>query len=120
MADIFQNLSEVWARAGVFRRAVLIVLLLACIGAAVVGVLTVSLTELLTKTNLVKNDAAIGLVFPALFSLAVILISLFARNVHLDQHVVFQGDLVFAPFDRAVIFDCDPQCWRGIAAFDIC
>ncbi|MCI0395365.1 MAG: metal ABC transporter permease [Chloroflexi bacterium] len=77
------------------------------IGATAVGVLTVSLTELLNKTRLVKEDAAIGLVFPALFSLAVILISVFARNVHLDQHVVFQGDLAFAPFDRAIVFGLD-------------
>ena len=40
------------------------------LGAAAVGVLTVSLVELLNRTQLVKQDAAIGLVFPALFSLA--------------------------------------------------
>jgi manganese/zinc/iron transport system permease protein len=77
------------------------------IGAAAVGVLTVSLVEVVNKTRLVKEDAAIGLVFPALFSLAVILISVFTRNVHLDQHVVFQGDLVFAPFDRIIFFGRD-------------
>jgi len=77
------------------------------IGATAVGVLTVSLTELLNKTRLVKEDAAIGLVFPALFSIAVILISLFARNVHLDEHIVFQGELAFAPFDRIIIFGAD-------------
>jgi manganese/zinc/iron transport system permease protein len=77
------------------------------IGAAAVGVLTVSLTELLNKTRLVKEDAAIGLVFPALFSIAVILIGVFARNIHLDTHVVFQGELAFAPFDRFVLFGVD-------------
>ncbi|MGB1251251.1 MAG: metal ABC transporter permease [Candidatus Promineifilaceae bacterium] len=77
------------------------------VGAAVVGVLTVSLVELLTKTKLVKADAAIGLVFPALFSIAVIMISSGARDVHLDEHVVFQGDLVFAPFDRMILFGAD-------------
>lgn len=77
------------------------------VGATAVGVLTVSLTELLKRTKLVKEDAAIGLVFPALFSLAVILISVYARNVHLDEHVVFQGDLVFAPFDRLIIGGVD-------------
>ena len=77
------------------------------IGAAAVGVLTVSLTELLNKTGLVKEDAAIGLVFPALFSIAVILIGVFARNVHLDTHMVFQGDLVFAPFDRWQVLGLD-------------
>ncbi|MCB0182773.1 MAG: metal ABC transporter permease, partial [Caldilineaceae bacterium] len=49
-------------------------------GAAVMGVITVSLTELLNRTRLVKHDAAIALVFPALFSIAVILISRFARG----------------------------------------
>ena len=77
------------------------------VGAAVVGVLTVSLVELLANTKLVKEDAAIGLVFPALFSIAVILISSSARDVHLDEHVVFQGDLVFAPFDRLILFGND-------------
>ena len=77
------------------------------LGAGAVGVLTVSLTELLNRTRLVKEDAAIGIVFPALFSIAVILISVYARNVHLDEHVVFQGDLVFAPFDRFILFGVD-------------
>ena len=77
------------------------------VGAAAMGLVTVSLTELLNKTRLVKEDASIGLVFPALFSIAVILISVFARNVHLDQHIVFQGELAFAPFERAIIAGMD-------------
>lgn len=77
------------------------------VGAAIVGVLTVSLTELISNSKLVKQDAAIGLVFPALFSLAVILISFYAGNVHLDEHTVFQGDLVFAIFDRFTRFGID-------------
>jgi len=77
------------------------------IGAALVGILTVTLTELVKKTNLVKEDAAIGIVFPALFSIAVILIGVYARNVHLDTHMVFQGELAFTPFDRFVMFGVD-------------
>jgi manganese/zinc/iron transport system permease protein len=73
------------------------------VGAVVVGVLTVSLVELLLRTRLVKEDAAIGLVFPALFSLAVILISRFASNVHLDVDAVLVGELAMAPFDRVTI-----------------
>lgn len=68
--------------------------------AAVMGVLTVSLVELLMRTRLVRQDAAIGLVFPALFSIAVILISRFARGVHLDVDAVLLGELTFAPLDR--------------------
>lgn len=72
-------------------------------GAALTGVLTVSLVELLHRTRLVKEDAAIGLVFPALFSLAVILISRFAGDVHLDVDAVLLGELAFAPFNRFVV-----------------
>ena len=73
------------------------------LGAAVMGLVTVSLVELLNKTGLVKQDAAIGLVFPALFSLAVILISRYASGVHLDADAVLLGELAFAPFDRLEI-----------------
>ena len=70
------------------------------LGAAGVGMLTVVLIELLSRTRLVKEDAAIGITFPALFSLGVLLISLLARDAHLDEHTVFQGDLVYAVFER--------------------
>ena len=42
------------------------------LGAAAAGVLTVALVELLRKTGLLKEDAAIGIVFPALFSVGVV------------------------------------------------
>ncbi len=73
------------------------------VAAAGMGVLTVTLVELLHNTRLVKQDAAIGLVFPALFSLAVILISRLAGGVHLDNDAVLLGELAFAPFDRLTI-----------------
>ncbi len=73
------------------------------IAAAATGVLTVSLVEVLNRTRLVREDAAIGLVFPALFSVGVILISRFAGNVHLDVDAVLLGELAFAPFNRLVV-----------------
>lgn len=76
-------------------------------GAVAMGVLTVSLVELVSRTGLVKEDAAIGLVFPALFSIAVILISRYAGNVHLDVDSVLLGELVFAPFDRLALLGFD-------------
>lgn len=76
-------------------------------GAAAMGVLTVSLVALVERTRLVKEDAAIGLVFPVLFSLAVILISRYAGDIHLDTDVVLVGELAFAPFDRFVVFGLD-------------
>ncbi|MCC6169431.1 MAG: metal ABC transporter permease [Caldilineaceae bacterium] len=77
------------------------------LGAAAMGLLTVALVELLVGTRLVKEDAAIGLVFPALFSIAVILISRFARGVHLDVDAVLLGELAYAPFDRLTVLGLD-------------
>jgi manganese/zinc/iron transport system permease protein len=77
------------------------------VAAAATGVLTVTLVEMLNATRLVKQDAAIGLVFPALFSVAVILISRLAGNVHLDTDAVLLGELAFAPFDRTLVFGAD-------------
>lgn len=77
------------------------------IGAALMGVITVSLVELLNRTQLVREDAAIGLVFPAIFSIAVILISRFAGDVHLDTDAVLLGELAFAPFNRIKLFGLD-------------
>lgn len=73
------------------------------LAAAATGVLTVGLVELVHRTRLVKEDAAIGLVFPMLFSIGVILIARYAGQVHLDTDAVLLGELAFAPFDRLVV-----------------
>jgi manganese/zinc/iron transport system permease protein len=77
------------------------------VGAALTGVLTVYLVEALQNTRLVREDTAIGLVFPVLFSIGVILISYYARNVHLDTDAVLLGELAFAPFNRMVVNGVD-------------
>lgn len=77
------------------------------LGAALTGVLTVSLVELLNRTKLVQEDSSIGLVFPLLFSIGVILISRHAGDIHLDTDAVLLGELAFAPFDRLIIFNTD-------------
>ena len=73
------------------------------LGAALTGVLTVALVEVVHRTGLVREDAAIGIVFPALFSIGVILIARLAGDVHLDIDAVLLGELAFAPFQRVVI-----------------
>jgi len=75
--------------------------------AALTGIITVILVEAIQKTGLVKEDTAIGLVFPALFSIGVILIAQNANDVHLDVDAVLLGELAFAPFDRFQWGDAD-------------
>lgn len=70
------------------------------VGAALMGVVTVSLVELLQRTQLVREDAAIGLVFPALFSIAVILTSMpQLRQIDLDADCILYGKPEIAAFD---------------------
>lgn len=75
--------------------------------AAITGIITVILVEYIQKTGLVKEDTAIGLVFPALFSIGVIMIAKNANDVHLDVDAVLLGELAFAPFDRVLISGID-------------
>lgn len=91
------------------------------IGASCAGVLTVFCTEIIIKSKRLKQDAAIGLVFPLFFSVGVILVSQYARNVHLDTDMVLLGELAFAPFNRLFMggVDCGPYAlWiMGAALF---
>lgn len=73
------------------------------VGAALTGVLTVFLTELLAGTRRVKADAAIGLVFPVLFSIGVLLLNLYARDVHIDAHMVLLGEIGFVWLDTITL-----------------
>lgn len=76
-------------------------------GAAAAGLATVVLVESISATGLVKEDAAIGLVFPVLFSLGVLLIARFAGDIHLDVDAVLTGELAFAPFERFTVGGVD-------------
>lgn len=77
------------------------------IGAALIGVVTVFIAELLNKIKLINEDASIGLTFPFLFSIAIVLISYYARNVHIGVHAVLLGEIAFAPFNRLMIGGID-------------
>jgi manganese/zinc/iron transport system permease protein len=77
------------------------------VAAAATGVLTVVLIEALIRSRLVPEDASIGIVFPALFSIGVILISRHASDVHLDTDAVLLGELAFAPFQRLTLGGID-------------
>src|SRR5690606_12652287 len=73
------------------------------LGAAAAGLLTVLLTEALAASRRVKRDAATGLVFPALFAAGVLLLSLYARDVHVDPHTVLLGEIGFVWLDRVAV-----------------
>lgn len=73
------------------------------LGAGALGLLTVFLVELFQRTRRLKEDASIGVVFPALFSLGVILISRYASAVDLDLDCVLYGEIAYAPWDLLLV-----------------
>lgn len=73
------------------------------VGATLMGIITVFLTEMLVKSKSASEDAATGLVFPLLFSIAIIIISSSFKGVHLDIDAVLLGKIEFAPFDKLYI-----------------
>lgn len=92
------------------------------VGATLIGVFTVWLIEALRSTDLVDQDAAIGIVFPLLFSIAIILITRYAGDVHLDVDAVFTGELGFTVFERVRWngMDLGPTAfWRSMIIFVI-
>jgi manganese/zinc/iron transport system permease protein len=68
------------------------------VGAAAFAILCVLCIDALARTGLVGDDAAIALVFPALFALGVIGIQRYAANIHLDLDATIYGEIAFAPF----------------------
>jgi len=73
------------------------------IGAALAGLVVVLGSEWLTRTGLITGDAPQGLIFPALFSAGVILVTLNFANVHLDTHAVLVGDLNLAAWEQLIV-----------------
>lgn len=69
------------------------------LGAGALGVLTVVLVETLNRSRRLTEDASIGVVFPALFSIGIILISRYAARVDLDLECVLYGEIAYAPWD---------------------
>lgn len=75
------------------------------IGAGILGVITVMLVETLNRSRRLAEDASMGVVFPALFSIGVILIARLAGSVDLDLECVLYGEIAYAPWDLLIIGD---------------
>ena len=69
------------------------------IGAGLIGIVTTFLIEFLHKKAKLQADASIGVTFTWLFAVGVVLISLFAGKVDLDQDCVLYGEIAYVPLD---------------------
>jgi manganese/zinc/iron transport system permease protein len=74
------------------------------IGASAFGLLTTYLIELFNKKGGLQKDASIGITFTWLFAVGVILISLYADNVHIDQDCVLFGEIAYVALEPLTSF----------------
>ena len=72
------------------------------LGAGLLGMLCTFLIEFFHKKAKLQSDAAIGFTFTWLFALGVILVSVFAGQVDLDQDCVLYGEIAYVPLDMWV------------------
>ncbi|MBM4418346.1 MAG: metal ABC transporter permease [Chloroflexi bacterium] len=73
------------------------------LGAAAAGIICVAAVEALQSSRRVGGQAAIGIVFPAMFAFGTFLVSRFFADVHLDTDAVLYGNIEFAAQDYLVV-----------------
>jgi manganese/zinc/iron transport system permease protein len=71
------------------------------VGALIAGVVTTLIIEGIHRHSRIKQDSAIGIAFTSLFALGVILISIYAGQVDLDQECVLYGEIGFVPLESS-------------------
>lgn len=69
------------------------------LGAGLIGIFSTFLIEFFHNTAKLQTDAAIGVTFTWLFAAGVILISVFAGQIDLDQDCVLYGEIAYIPLD---------------------
>jgi len=89
-------------------------------GAVLIGLTTAWLSDTLHRVGRLQSDASIGIIFTLFFALGVILVSLYAGQIDLDQECVLYGEIAFVPFDTIYIgglengTDIGPRAFWGI------
>ena len=77
------------------------------VAAGLSGLIMVWLVQAISNTRLVDRDAALGIVFSALFSIGVIASSMKLGNVHFHAHCIIDGNLSLAALKHAEIGGVD-------------
>jgi manganese/zinc/iron transport system permease protein len=75
--------------------------LLAC---AVLSAFLMILINEYLKKNGISPDASLGISFSLLFSIGILLISLYAKNIHLDLDMILLGNIEYSLYDQILIF----------------
>lgn len=95
------------------------------LGALGAGIVTTFIIELIHRKSRVKQDAAIGITFSSLFAIGVIIISVFASKVDLDQDCVLYGEIGNVPIQfpyvklGSLVLGPEPVVRMGIVAASV-
>ncbi|MFF2480783.1 metal ABC transporter permease [Paenibacillus sp. NPDC058071] len=80
--------------------------LLMLAAAMLCGLLAVFLIQLFQQHG-IQSDASIGVVFTAMFAFGVLLVSLFARQIHLDQDAILYGEIAYVHWNTWTVYGFD-------------
>ena len=83
------------------------------LSAAASGMIMVWLTQVVSRSGLVDDDAGLGIVFAGMFSLGILLVSAKLRNTHFHASCIIDGNLALAALDRLEVggYDLGPRSW---------
>ncbi|MEM9587876.1 MAG: iron chelate uptake ABC transporter family permease subunit, partial [Planctomycetota bacterium] len=70
-------------------------------------VVMIWLTHWLKRTRLIDDTAGLGIVFSAMFSVGILLVSQNLRNTHFHADCIIDGNLALAPLDRLIVASRD-------------
>jgi manganese/zinc/iron transport system permease protein len=73
------------------------------VGAVAAALVTVWLARVLGAGAGLDEDSGAGVVFTTMFALGVVLVTAFARRMHLDPQCLLYGDLEYVPFETLTI-----------------
>ena len=77
------------------------------IGAFIIAMIAMAIIQYLIQHQKLHKDAAIGIAFPALFSVAILLINVHTQTIHLDLDAILLGELAFTPLYQLTINGTD-------------
>lgn len=81
------------------------------LGAISAALLMNLMVNFLKKDKNVEYDSSIGISFSFFFAIGILLISIYARNVHLDLDMILLGNIEFAIYDSIKFFNIMiPKC----------
>ncbi|MEM9800871.1 MAG: metal ABC transporter permease [Planctomycetota bacterium] len=76
-------------------------------GAAATGLVMTLLVQAVRRTGVVDSAASLGVVFPALFSVGILLASAELSNTHFHADCIIDGNLALAPLSRLEVAGVD-------------